>query len=540
MLAVAPPQTLSMPTRDGIRLDADLYRPDAPGSFPVLLMRQPYGRKIASTVVYAHPSWYAAHGYLVVIQDVRGRGTSQGCFDLFAHEISDGYDSVQWAASLPNSSGVVGMYGFSYQAMTQLYAASAHPPALKTLCPAMMAYDLYGDMAYLGGAFRLQNNLSWAIQLAAETARLEGKETRFQKLVSAAQQLPLTDPIPARPKLLKKLAADSFYHDWLAHPEATDPYWQKLSPHAHLASVDLPMLHIGGWFDPYLTGTIHLFRDVVERSQHPQHLIVGPWTHLPWGRKVGSVDFGEAAVNPIDRLQIRWFDFFLKGIENGLSQSQPIRLFEMGSNQWREYAAWPQPSPFPLYLASSGLAAMAVSEGSLQPQAPAAAAADRWVADPWRPVPSLGGFAGPMDRSSLDDRSDVLTYTTGVFEQTMRLSGDPWVDLYVTADSPSFDIAVVLSEVKGASVLNFTQGYRRVNPGDPTQPLRIPLQPTCLAIPPGSALRLSISATSFPAFPVNPGTGSPPATARLIEAQVITLTLTCGGDTPSQLRLPML
>ncbi|WP_439566425.1 CocE/NonD family hydrolase, partial [Gloeocapsopsis crepidinum] len=153
MLTVHPKESASMLTRDGVRLDADIYRPDAEGEFPVLLMRQPYGRAIASTVVYAHPSWYAAHGYIVVIQDVRGRGTSQGEFKLFVNEIEDGEDAVNWAADLPGSNGKVGMYGFSYQGMTQLYAAVAKPPALKTICPAMIAYDLYSDWVYAGGAF---------------------------------------------------------------------------------------------------------------------------------------------------------------------------------------------------------------------------------------------------------------------------------------------------------------------------------------------------------------------------------------------------
>src|SRR4028119_816016 len=168
MLNVKPKETASMLTRNGVRLDADIYRPDSEGEFPVLLMRQPYGRAIASTVVYAHPIWYAAQGYIVVIQDVRGRGSSEGEFSLFATEVEDGEDTVNWAAELPGSTGTVGMYGFSYQGMTQLYAAAAKPPALKAIAPSMVGYDLYHDWAYEGGAFCYQLSLGWAIQLAAE------------------------------------------------------------------------------------------------------------------------------------------------------------------------------------------------------------------------------------------------------------------------------------------------------------------------------------------------------------------------------------
>ena len=152
-------ETVSMRTRDGVRLDADIYRPlmddQSNEKLPVLLMRQPYGRAIASTVVYAHPQWYAARGYIVVIQDVRGRGTSEGEFELFAREKEDGADTINWAAQLTGSTGDVAMYGFSYQGMTQLYAAASRPEALKTICPAAIAYDLYQDWAYENGAFCL-------------------------------------------------------------------------------------------------------------------------------------------------------------------------------------------------------------------------------------------------------------------------------------------------------------------------------------------------------------------------------------------------
>lgn len=281
MLAVQK-ETASMQTRDGLRLDADIYRPQSKDTFPVLLMRQPYGRKIASTVVYAHPRWYAAQGYIVVIQDVRGRGTSEGDFKLFAREIEDGFDTVNWASQLPGSTGDVGMYGFSYQGMTQLYAAIAKPAPLKTLCPAMLAWDLYADWAYEGGAFCLQANLGWAVQLAAETARLRGDAQAYSVLYAASRQLPFYNPSPLFTESLRKY--DSFYYEWLESPYPGE-YWERLSPKFRM-QVNLPMLHVGGWFDPYLRGTLNFYQDAA-RSKFPQNLIIGPWAHLPWGRKVG-------------------------------------------------------------------------------------------------------------------------------------------------------------------------------------------------------------------------------------------------------------
>ncbi len=541
MVSVRSKQTASLLTQDGVRLDADLYYPDAEGEFPVLLMRQPYGRAIASTVVYAHPTWYAAQGYIVVIQDVRGRGSSEGEFRLFAHEVEDGLDTVKWAAKLPSSTGQVGMYGFSYQGMTQLYAAAHRPAALKTLCPAMIGYDLYADWGYEGGAFCFQASLGWAIQLAAETARRQGDAEAYRALYAASRNLPMTDPVDVRSPLLQKLAPDSYYHDWLAHPEPDD-YWHQLSPQRYLQDVDLPMLHIGGWFDTYMRGTLRFYQEMSDRSQFPQHLWVGPWSHLPWGRKVGSVDYGPEAASPIDRLQIRWFDQFLKGIDTGLLDDPPVCLFEMGSNQWRRFPAWPN-SAKPYFLGSTGLAAMDQRDGKLEESQIQESQIDQFVHDPWRPVPAVGGHAsfpiGAGDRSGIDCRTDVLTYTSAPLGQDLHLAGSPVAEVYCSADAPSFDLCAVLSEVHpNGSAYNFAQGYLRVNAASPDQPLKVTLQPTCIRIAAGNAVRLSLSGACFPTYAVNPGTGTPPGKSCLIEAKIITLSVKSGGDRPSQLLLP--
>jgi uncharacterized protein len=543
MFQVRSPQLMAMRTRDGVRLDADVYYPDIDGTFPVLLMRQPYGRAIASTVVYAHPAWYAAHGYIVVIQDVRGRGSSEGTFRLFETEIADGADAVDWAAQLPGSNGNVGMYGFSYQGMTQLYAAAAAPPALKTICPAMVGYELYADWAYEGGAFCWQANLGWALQLAAETARLQRDEAAFLQLAAAAKSLPLSDPVPVDPEILRSAAPDSFYHDWRQRP-ATDDYWAKLSPQTYAAVLaDLPMLHIGGWFDTFARGTLRLYQAMAAQSPQPQHLVMGPWAHLPWGRRVGELDFGAAAINPVDRLQIRWFDHWLKGIDQGLLTEPPVRLFEMGSQDWLVLDQWPRHHPQTtqqFYLHPTGLTSMV--DGLLSPAMPQPIVPqpDYLVHDPWRPVPAVGGHAsfpsGPIERSAIDGRSDVLTYTTEVLTDRLPLFGEPTLTLHCTADAPSWDIAVVLGDVHpNGRVYNFSQGYQRVNTSD-MQPLTIHLQPTCMVLPKGHCLRVSISASAYPAYPVNPGTGDRPEAARRIDQRVITVAVISQGETRSHLR----
>ncbi|NJL88503.1 MAG: CocE/NonD family hydrolase [Coleofasciculaceae cyanobacterium SM2_1_6] len=561
-MAVHPPEIHSLTTSDGVRLDADVYYPKAKGKFPVLLMRQPYGRAIASTVVYAHPSWYASQGYIVVIQDVRGRGTSEGDFQVFRHETSDGAETVDWAANLPRSNGKVGMYGFSYQAMTQLYAAMTQPPALKTIIPAMMGVDLYADWAYEGGAFCLQNNLGWAIQLGAETARLRSNTSAYNALYAASRNLPLHDPIPALPEVMNQYAEDSFYHDWLQY-DTPGSYWERLSP--DLRDVDLPMLHIGGWFDPFLRGNWRLYQEMAARSQHPQHLYIAPWGHLPWGRKVGEKDYGAAANSSIDSLQIQWFNHFLKDEPKGTPYAlpeNPVTLFELGSNTWKNLSKLPTPPKFShqpvdlskvasaetletqvYFLATNGLAAIQENAGKLVLKPEPETNQDIFVHDPWRPVPSLGGHAGnagQCDRSSLDCRTDVLTYTTAPLTADLSLLGVITVELFATASTPSFDLSATLSEVdRQGRVYNFTQSYLRID--DPEDlPLTITLQPSCVQLPAGHSLRLSISGACFPAYPVNDGTGKPIANSHLIDQQIITITLSSGGNSPSRILLPRL
>jgi putative CocE/NonD family hydrolase len=532
-------ETISLITSDGIRLDADVYRPQSQEKFPILLMRQPYGRKIASTVVYAHPIWYASQGYIVVIQDVRGRGTSTGEFRLFATEINDGIDTVNWLSQLSGSTGEIGMYGFSYQGMTQLYAALGKLPALKTICPSMVAYNLYSDWAYENNAFCLQANLGWAIQLAAETAKIKQDENAFQKLFLASRHLPVSGRIPANPTIMQELAPDSFYHDWLLNPNFNE-YWHKLSPQNFIENIDLPMLHIGGWFDPYLRGTLNLYQAMVNHSLHPQHLIVGPWAHLPWGSQLGAKDYGKTASSMIDKLQIQWFDYFLKGKLTDIINQPPICLFEMGSNQWQYFASFPNYSAKNYYLSSNGLAAINEDNGKLQESLDFnhTTSEDILVHDPWRPVPSLGGHAsipsGSFERSTLDSRTDILTYTSPPLTEDLHIVGNITLEVYCTADAVSFDICAVLSEVNpDGRVYNFTQGYKRVKEQD--LPIKIPLQSTCIKIPQGNCLRLSLSAACFPAYPVNSGTGKLPYEERLIDHQIITLKVNSSINYPCRL-----
>lgn len=543
LLPVRPVEILTMTTSDGVELVADLWRPEGNGPWPVLLMRQPYGRRIASTLTYAHPAWYAAHGYQVVIQDVRGTGESGGVFRLFANDIRDGAETVAWAAALPASTGRVGMYGFSYQGNSQLLALAGGAPALKALCPAMIGWTIQDDWAYDGGAFCLAAGMGWALQLATEQARRSGDADAHSALIAAARALPLSEPVPAMPALLRRYAHLTHYDDWLAHPQFDD-YWQAITPAGQLANhpLDVPMLHIGGWYDGMLLGTLNGYRAIAARSPAPQHLVIGPWTHFPWSRRVGAVDFGEQAVSVIDYHQIAWFDRFLKDHDNGIDREAPVQLFDLVTKDWHGSATLPAPPPQSWYLASQGLAVATLDDGALLP-APQDAGSDWLVHDPWRPAPSFGGHHGPpngmQDRAALDGRADIACYTSAPLTAPLTLSGDVVLEIAAEADCPSFDLSATLSLVTPeAQAWVLTLGHARFD-GPSDGMLRVPMRALRATVPAGSRLRLSLAGAAFPAYPVNPGTGDGPAKATRISERIITITVRHGSASPSRLLLPV-
>jgi uncharacterized protein len=540
-MAARLPETASMLTRDGVRLDADVYRPEGSGPFPVLLMRMPYGRQIASTICYAHPSWYADQGYIVVIQDVRGRGTSQGKFRLFADDVADGADTIAWAASLPGSSGAVGMYGFSYQGTNQLLAASSGATALKALAPAMIGWDIGSDWAYENDAFCLAAGLGWATQMGAEAARLAGDKTAFDALFRASRAMSFHSPIAARPDYIEQYGEYTHYQTWLDNSPGS-AYWRDISPAFRATSVKVPMLFVGGWYDSHLRGTVAAFKHFAAGDARRTRIAIGPWTHFPWTRWVGGHDFKAGAVTDIDQLQVRWFDHWLKSKDTGLLSEPPVRLFDIGENAWRDFSSWPGKfAAFP--LSGSGRASVDESDGKLGFEPPSREGADFLVHDPWRPVPSVGGAygtpPGPAERSMIDARPDVLTFTSEPLVEPMAIAGDIAADLWLVADAPSFDISCILSRIgRNDEAMTLAQGYRSLKTDvSLDQALEIPMRATCATIKPGERLRLSIAGASFPAFPINPGTGQNPTTSTAGQARIIAIGVRYGAGRVSQLRL---
>ncbi|GJE29147.1 CocE/NonD family hydrolase [Methylobacterium organophilum] len=540
-LAVAGPESVELRLADGVSLVADIYRPAGPGRHPVMLMRQPYGRAIASTLTLAHPAWYAAQGYVVVVQDVRGRGGSGGDFRLFEHEAEDGAQTLAWAAELPGANGQVATYGFSYQAVTQflalagaLKAGTKRPDAI---VPSMGGWDIRDDWAYTGGAFGLSGGLGWACQMGAEVARLKGDAEAYEALAAAGRGTPWMGAVAARPPVLERFSAYQHHQDWIGD----DPgYWDRISPRRLLDGQvpAVPGLYVGGWQDFFLDGTLSAHA-AFGRAGAPQRLIVGPWTHAPWGRRVGALDLGPEAVTDIDVRTVAFLDHVLKGRDLA---GPAVRLFDVGTKSWTGFDAFPDPEPTALHLASDGRAATA-STGRLVAE-PEASGDDRLVHDPWRPAPAQGGAWGPVlgfqDRAALDDRSDVAVYDTAPLAAPLRLAGRVALEVHVATAAPSHDLHAVLSRLEpDGRAITLTAGYLRVTDAAAPGPRRVAMRALCCTLQPGQRLRLSIQAAAWPAFAVNPGTGARAEEARGDAAVVTTLALRHGADHLSRLLLPV-
>ncbi len=528
-----------MRTRDGVRLDADVWRPATPGPHPVLLMRQPYGRRIASTVVFAHPAWYAAQNYIVVIQDVRGSGTSEGDFLAYDREAEDGADAIAWAAALPGADGQVAMYGFSYQGAAQLLALSQQPPALRAISPAMASWDLYAEKARDKDAFLLAGNAYWAAQVAAIQARRAGDAAAYAELAASGPEM-FAGPLPAAPALLDRHKALHHYELWRDAP-AGDTYWTRASAAAAIGAArpEIPTLWVGGWFDYHLDGTLAGFA-ALSQGHAENWLVIGPWPHLAWSPQGAGTDFGPAALSDIDAMQVALFDHVLKGHDApGWMAEGRVRIFDLGLRVWRCFHDVPRPALRPLYLAGDGRAA--VREGELANAPPAQPVWEHVTHDPWRPVPALGlHHTSPAwcDRAAVDARFDVACFTTEPLAAPLDLIGVPELVLDLAANAPSFDVSATLCLVtpEGCSFA-LSQAHAVV-----TRPgvLRLKLRALCITLQPGQRLRLSLAGACFPAYPVNPGTGTDPRAATGAEALPITLALRCGGPSPSHLLLPVM
>jgi putative CocE/NonD family hydrolase len=526
--------------RDGVILRADIYRPKADGQFPVLLQRTPYDKR--GGVEFGYKA--AVHGFVVIVQDVRGRYTSDGEFYTFKHESDDGFDTVEWAAALPYSNGKVGMWGGSYVGATQMLAAIAHPPHLGGICPVVTASNYHDGWTYQGGAFEQWFNQSWTSGLSQDT--LNRTVVKNTDANMGAWKLPLTNyplfnfPDPsAAPVSLRALAP--YFLDWLAHP-SYDEYWKPLAIEERFADITVPVLHIAAWYDIFQGGSLRNYIGIKahggsEAARRGQHLLVTIGGHAGGGRKIGDVDFGEAAAefNEND-LTLKWYQYLFQGAQNEFA-GRPVKIFVMGSNQWREEDDWPlaRAQSAKYFLHSAKTANSLRGDGSLSTVAPRSEPSDRYVYDPSNPAPTIGGplccdsehlAPGPRDQRPVEARDDVLIYTTPAFSQDTEVTGPVSLELFAQSSAVDTDFEAKLVDVgPDGFAQNLTEGiirarYRNsqekpelMNPGQ-IYKFVIDLWSTSNVFLKGHALRLEISSSNFPRFDRNMNTGEVQAWAQ--------------------------
>ncbi len=557
---------VTMKTRDGVTLKADVYRPAGDGAFPVLLQRTPYNKDNAQN--FARKA--VARGFMVVVQDVRGRYTSEGEWYTFMHEINDGYDTVEWAAGLPHSNGKVGMFGGSYVGATQMLAAISHPPHLAGICPVVTASNYHENWTYQGGAFEQWFNESWGSGLAQDTANRLIRDATNAK--AAARILPLNqypifnfDSVSDGTELTSQLAP--YFLDWLAHP-TYDSYWKQWAIDENYANIQVPALSVAAWYDIFQGGSLANYQGLRDHAGNPaarsaQRLFVTIGGHAGIGAKIGDVDFGPAAAEyDEDALTLDWYDYLFLGKQNQFADAaHPVRIFVMGDNVWRNESEWPlaRAKQTSYFLQSSGKANSASGDGVLATASATSESADTFIYDPATPVPTTGGPlccdpvhepAGPRDQKDVEARNDVLVYSTPPLDADTEVTGPVTLDLFAKSSAVDTDFTAKLVDVwPNGFVQNLTEGILRARYRESTRGAGAPIEPgkayeykidlwsTSNVFKKGHRIRLEVSSSNFPRFDRNLNTGKNAAdSASFVKA---TNTILHDPEHPSALILPV-
>jgi uncharacterized protein len=517
--------------RDGVDLIADVYRPSDHGKHSVLLVRTPYNRASESDTCRAA----AQDDYICIAQDVRGRYASQGEWDPFQNEIKDGYDTVEWAAALPDSDGKVAMFGESYVGATQWLAAIAHPPHLVAIQPSLTASDYHNGWIYQGGALELWFDQTWVSILALDT--LTRNAVKNSPAAEWVPKLPLADfPVLG---VSDPMTLARYYFDWLAHP-AEDAYWKQLSIEGHYSEMSLPAHHVAGWYDVFLRGTLRNY--VGMRAHAPtqwardhQELTIGPWIHDgPMNGKAGDLDFGSKAAFDRNQTILDWYDGVLK--QKVPTRKKRVRIFVMGVNQWREEDDWPLPNTLytRYYLHSAGRANSNAGNGTLSTAAPERESPDTFTYDPANPVPTRGGGlccthdqvveepSGAFDQRDVEKREDVLIYTTSPLDRDCEITGPVTAEVYVSSSAPDTDLSVKLVDIwPNGFAQNLVDNIQRLRYRDsstqaevlaPEKTYKVVMEigATSNVFREGHRLRVEISSSNFPRFDRNLNTTESP------------------------------
>lgn len=549
-----------MPMRDGTKLSANITLPGGAGPFPAVLMRTPYDNSRADYLRFA--LYFAEHGYAFIVQDVRGRGDSEGEWIPFSNEAQDGHDTVEWIAAQPWCTGKVGMMGGSYAAHVQWMAAKELPIHLA----AMSSTAATGRWIEDGLPFRFGipslEMLYWLFLTTGRT--LQVSIAAYEGVEQANQGINWPEVLYHLP--LRTLPQAAGFHSetwetWLAHP-SLDDYWMQMRLDGRFRLLNVPTLHISGWFDDCLIGSVFNYEKMVAESQAADHqyLLLGPWDHHgtrePQEKLYGE-DFGPQALVDMLDLQRRFFDVYLKGA--GAFDEPKVKYFVLGEgeNRWRSAAAWPPPHTMnAFYLDSAGDARTLNGSGTLSPEMPGGADCDYYVYDPAHPTPAWPDHEKrwapqdlTLDQRYFQKRDDVLVYTSPPLENALEIAGTPSIELYISSDAPDTDFFVTLCDVYpdgralrlawNALRTRYRESARRprlMTPGEVVR-LTLDLFPVCNIFKPGHRIRVDIRSASFPLSARNLNTGT--SIGETSEMRPARQTVYHSTEYPSRILLPL-
>lgn len=563
--------------RDGVRLATDIYRPDDDKKYPVLVNGHPYDNDSFLTTheLMFSPLVAAQKGYAVVSQEARGRAGSEGTWRPYGDEAKDAYDTVEWAAVQPWSDGKVGLYGACALGWTAIQGAVEAPPHLKAVFAYMTATNYHNGWTYSNGAFELGFQMSWVwMILARDTlSRLNlepaAHEEALRKLAEAmtdirktAYHLPLID-FPAFQN-----GAAPYWREWLSHPRY-DEFWQRSDAVARAKSINVPVLHMSAWYDTCLKGHMDFHAALQQhgnakvRDKH--RLLLGPWDHSAYYNKrptcAGERDFGPEAMTGPDALApavFQWFNYWLKDEGEGFMPEHKIRYYQMGENAWKDIDSWPPAHTIvPYYLHSTGQANSRLGDGVLDTKLPGIQPADSYVYDPLDPVPTRGGrsmiavLPGVENQAEVEERHDVLVYTTPCLADPLVIAGPMSVTLFASSSAPDTDFTAKLVDVEpdgycaiiadGIVRARYRNGCDReefLDPGKVTE-FQIDLWDIAHTFKPNHRIRLEISSSNFPRFDRNLNSRVTPALGHAKDVQKASQQIFHNAQYPSSLNLPV-
>ena len=539
-----------VPMPDGINLATDVWLPDGPGPFPVLLTRTPYHRRGAANSARTFTEW----GYAYVVQDVRGKYDSEGTFRPLVDEAEDGAATLDWIADRKWCNGRIGMVGLSYLGIVQIPAASSGHEALRCIVPGVAPNSFFTDWIRYDGCFALANAVRWSMTAAVCPTQPALDHFTWEDLWHQ----------PTLEDVFERAGYESpALREWASH-DRYDAYWERIDQHRMYPRVNVPGLHVGGWFDHLTRGQFQAYREISDRgaselARNHQRLLIGPWGHSTIGRQAyGAWDFGAEAALDEPQYERRFMDLWMRDVDDGISEEPPVMLFVMGVNRWMHFGDWPVPGTEirSWELRSAGNANTVGGDGRLTQDSAEGDPPDRFRYDPTDPVPTLGGPVywgleptGPCDQRPILDRRDVLYYRSERLPRPLTVIGEINSELWIASDAPDTDFIAKLCVVEpngrvtcltyGSLRCRYRNGWDRCEPLPKDEPtcIRIRMGNLAYVFPEGARIAMIVTSSSYPRILPHPNTMAPTWSER--SPRVAVQTILHDREHPSRLWLPV-